>query len=1614
MYSPSENASPIKTLPPMPPQSTSQTEQSSYGFHRVLTEELDRIGDPDIADDDPIVRAHKKQLLGLALSGGGIRSATFGLGVLQALAHLRLLSKFDYLSTVSGGGYIGSWLMGWIKRRGVKDVHRGLQPEWHVQPGNSEPEQIRFLRRFSNYLTPKLGWLGADMWTVIAVYIRNLILNLLVLAAAFAIVLLLPRFVGIGSTELLRHFSDRITRFPPITVFQVVRDFALATLTFAAWNIIWSLRYFIARKPGGTLPHVDLPALAKWVKQDGFSFYPAKLFDGDFILHFEFTVHQKGDCYVELWVPMKEKKIGKAAVSIRISDDGMIRETRDEKTAESAKTVEAPAGKSAGEKTEKSFVTGEIRADEATQAPACRAELDPRSNDLEIICSEGRCTVRVNKLTVNTLRVKRKRLRPILDWGTSLGIAVQDRAEVISFNSGEVKRLESAADTGSTQKQVQCNIILPLFLAAFAATFVFGLGDVTPETGPDSLLPSVRAAAGLDALPYVFGWGDAAIFAAKWCAIGVFAIRAALKFWTYLVAGWRGLRKLVLRKLFSRTARPPVTWEPENDPASWPRILLDTASIAAASAVGGIIVWAFYHLFAGKTAWELTVLGTPALIGAFVITVVLHIGFMGRQLGDERREWWSRINAWLLIYALAWIAMFGLALYTPLIAASTGKWIARVATFGWITSTLSGLIAARSAATRNGQSSGVTDLVAKVAPYIFVIGFFVFLAWAIDAILPLVGRLTIDRTGPDGLMFWDPLKWNWWWMNQVNTFTPLLWVAGISAGIALLLSVRLDINQFSMHMLYRNRLGRCYLGASNELRRAQPFTGFSPEDDFDLWDLTSLWEKRDAGPVPYPIINAALNLVGGKELAWQQRKAASFVFTPLYCGYDFPEQPPGYSSTKKFAGKPTAVSLATAMAISGAAASPNMGYHSSPAPAFLMTVFNVRLGWWLGNPRTKRWERSGPLNVLLSLLRELFGLTSETGSYIYLSDGGHFENLGIYELVRRRCRFIIASDAEEDHSFGFSGLGNAIEKCRSDFGVDIDIDAEPIRQRSEKGQSRWHCAIGRIRYSLVDREARDGVLVYLKSSLTGDEPTDVLRYAAANPGFPHQSTGDQWFDESQFESYRALGFHIVRDLFDGVGDADRVAALTKEELFVELAQNWYPPSAPTAESFSKHADAIIAIYNELRTNDDLQFLNRDIYPEWRILFSQATLKPEKPSLAFERPEVSRAQLPELPAELRAGFYICTAMCDIFEAVYVDLSLEQEFDHPDNRGWMNFFRHWSSAPMFRVTWTIGASNYGARFQSFCTRHLNLGIGCPSPVPLEPAELPPVLDPIPWAPEIGTIARKIVETLWAWAAELPSGSEVISRAEKTVEIELQKAGISPAAKPMEEARVMEDARRLVDEEFKRAEGKAFAKATSDSKDEIWYAAATLREFLRRAPSADKLKTDSSARVAQLALSHGKSIADRALSDAFQAQLNPIERELIELFLVFNPGLAGSAQIVRLAMTPEPKRAGLPARKDDITFPFAFAILADTQLPADKTKAPAAPATRKLVYFRVQDHLRRIGLARIGLRALLTQYPKIDIELQKMHPGADEIPTDKDYARLKRLYGSVKTEMRQETRA
>jgi hypothetical protein len=224
------------------------------------------------------------------------------------------------------------------------------------------------------------------------------------------------------------------------------------------------------------------------------------------------------------------------------------------------------------------------------------------------------------------------------------------------------------------------------------------------------------------------------------------------------------------------------------------------------------------------------------------------------------------------------------------------------------------------------------------------------------------------------------------------------------------------------------------------------------------------------------------------------------------------------------------MNLATACAISGAAVDPNTYMTRSRPLTFLMTLLNVRLGYWIRNPR-----HPAMFNGILSrprwywyIFRELFGRgLDEKCWHIHLSDGGHFENLAMYEMVDRQCRWLIVSDAGADPEFTFSDLARAIELVRTDFGAKIELDISKIKPKGDEKISEKPYALGKITY----KDGSEGNIVYIKTSVIEGLQEDVYGYDRQHPTFPDESTGDQFFDEFQFEAYRELGYQIGCEVF---------------------------------------------------------------------------------------------------------------------------------------------------------------------------------------------------------------------------------------------------------------------------------------------------------------------------------------------------------------------------------------------------------------------------------------------------------------------------------------------------
>lgn len=366
-----------------------------------------------------------------------------------------------------------------------------------------------------------------------------------------------------------------------------------------------------------------------------------------------------------------------------------------------------------------------------------------------------------------------------------------------------------------------------------------------------------------------------------------------------------------------------------------------------------------------------------------------------------------------------------------------------------------------------------------------------------------------------------------------------------------------DPNAVSMHQFYKGRLVRAYLGASNVRRWRhgnKEITETVAGDDLLLQSL----HNCDRGG-PYHLINTTLNLVGGRDLATAQRSASSFTLSQKHCGSTRTHYRP---TDEYMSGQ---LSLGTAVAASGAAVSPNMGSKKPTAAlAMLMTLLNVRLGYWAPTPNRETWQSSQPRLWPFYLLREFLSQTNDVANYCYLTDGGHFDNTGLYPLIERGCRYIVLVDCGADPKPAcFQDLGEAIRRCRIDFGAEIDLPLDFLLEEEAN-----HCYVfGSIRFSKEHLKALgkwpstaddyddtggalDGTIIYVKPAVVPSVTADVRQYSLENEFFPQQTTANQWFDEAQFESYRRLGQFCANKVFntDAVRDLGKVVRLSARDI----------------------------------------------------------------------------------------------------------------------------------------------------------------------------------------------------------------------------------------------------------------------------------------------------------------------------------------------------------------------------------------------------------------------------------------------------------------------------------
>jgi hypothetical protein len=568
------------------------------------------------------------------------------------------------------------------------------------------------------------------------------------------------------------------------------------------------------------------------------------------------------------------------------------------------------------------------------------------------------------------------------------------------------------------------------------------------------------------------------------------------------------------------------------------------------------------ELFTRATSWSIAsawdyVWQTSLVLGLFALLAAVIIAVLNAQMDREEREWSTRIVAASLATAGAWIGLAGLALASSRLAEIVlfGQGMSPGAVASGLG--LSGVwLAVSGWAARLGRTETARELVGKywkraiatAGPAVFTVGLVVLVCFGAALALMKIAGSTGGFADVPKAYLGTAILWSGWYVFGMLVVATVVFVI---AGVIL------DPNEFSLHGFYRDRLVRCFLGASNADTPAPNALWNIRTDDLPLGATRLAVERHGA---PLHLINTAVNLFGSKDLRVQRRHCDSFVLTPLACG----------SRATNYAPTPPRLYLGTAMAVSGAAVSSNMGLHShDPALAALMTFFNVRLGYWFGNPRKHIPDRfPRPLFAPKYLFAEAFVHTNEDSNFVNLSDGGHFDNLGLYELLRRRCRYIVVVDAECDPQYRCTSLAWVVRMARIDFGIEIDIDIEAIADRDvQPPRARRHWLLGRIRYPTEPGSPvpPQGQLLYIKSSLRrdGENPgigADVIEYAGSHPAFPHESTADQFFNEAQFEAYRMLGVCIgkavfgqarlpmnISAIFDGLEAAETAAASPESE-----------------------------------------------------------------------------------------------------------------------------------------------------------------------------------------------------------------------------------------------------------------------------------------------------------------------------------------------------------------------------------------------------------------------------------------------------------------------------------
>ncbi len=682
-----------------------------------------------------------------------------------------------------------------------------------------------------------------------------------------------------------------------------------------------------------------------------------------------------------------------------------------------------------------------------------------------------------------------------------------------------------------------------------------------------------------------------------------------------------------------------------------------------------------------KRAWFYAPLALviAGLIG--LIVRILYARFLDPESSDDlhRAQAFDRSIArclapatlWTLILLLWWAATEGL----DRIGGATAP------------TTVGGLAAAAFTLLRKWLGAGekspgtgtvldrLKPLLPKIAANVAVAAAVILVAWILSRLLPSTASAPLYRN--------------------------LLWCFLGSLFVAFLFLCLLHPSRIGMHEFYRSRISRCFLGAANrdsldagntQARRDRKdnFNRQSQEranDDFTLGELRRHIETPLEGKdrcfrarlAPIHLVCCAANNLSGDHLATLYRGARSAVVSARGVSLGNDTLPLD------------ALNFSAALTASAAAFNSNMGFismHFGGAVAFLTTALNLRLGLWVPHPRSGgSLQRKLPGTFFLA---EMFGYTRADRSarvkkhsgWLHLSDGNHFENFGLYELVRRHCRYVILSDCGADPASTFDDFARTARRLREDFGVEIEIDLEVLKPGPD-GLARQHLAVGTIHYD-GSTGADKGILLYFKPVLTGDEPTDVTQYKVTNGDFPQQTTVDQFYDEPQWESYRRLGEHAGHSAFRYL-ETPRTANPSKvDNIFHKAASQWQAGWREPGEELRALAERVAAFEADFR-REAPAWLRAEFLPECGI----------------------PAEASPTPGERNAAVLHLLALVQVMEDVWRLARLDMLWAHPLNEGWMAWLHRWAAMPSFREWWPVLKATGSYGFGKFVWLRLDVG-------------------------------------------------------------------------------------------------------------------------------------------------------------------------------------------------------------------------------------------------------------------------------------------------------------------